>query len=159
MESSHFDTPEGSKVERKCPFCPHPHPSPSWYQDSTPPRSPRDDFQPFQPPRFQILYLDTSLLILSITSCVSHRPHEERGEVVVRKHNLSIGGSRGVRSAREGAGLYGGEVGGGLGAKREVPVALGPEPLASRLTLVSCSQPTHLGSLPGPSFAERASGA
>lgn len=53
--------------------------------------------QPFQPPHLQILYLylDTSLLILSIASCVSHRPHEERGKVVVRKHRLSIGGSQG----------------------------------------------------------------
>lgn len=72
-------------------------PAPAGTRTALLPRSPRHDFQPFQPPRFQnlYLYLDTSLLILSITSCVSHRPHEERGEVVVRKHNLSIGGSQG----------------------------------------------------------------
>jgi hypothetical protein len=43
---------------------------------------------------------------------------------MIRECNLSMGSSQGSQAPeREGAGLYRGEVGGGLGAKREVPVA------------------------------------
>lgn len=50
---------------------------------------------------------------------------KERGKVMIRERNLGMGSSQGSPAPeREGAGLYLGEVGGGLGAKREVPVAL-----------------------------------
>lgn len=42
---------------------------------------------------------------------------------MIRERNLGMGSSQGSPAPeREGAGLYRGEVGGGLGAKREVPV-------------------------------------
>lgn len=47
---------------------------------------------------------------------------KERGKVMIRECNLGMGSRQGSPAPqREGAGLYRGEVGGGLGAKREVP--------------------------------------
>lgn len=99
---SHLATPGGPKVEGKRHICPHPHPSPSWYQDGPPPSD-----LPGIASSLPSLSIHTYwVFILTHPSRSSPSPRvsptahllfiEERGKVVVvRAHNLSMGGSQG----------------------------------------------------------------